>query len=326
MASEFPRLVRGITVERLDKFTSKDFFADVNLYSALYKKRTDDFEYVKLRVYSVPNLKRIPFDEAIKQKFRPTSVGNSNWVNEEVQFLWNADNEGLVWTTDGVPLQGLTGGGGNDRRVEYILTTRSKGGEKFEFYIEMACNGMFGVGDNGLINAPDPRKYYSIREAALAIPNKAAWELWYDFQIIRGMAKDMPRESVRAAQALYAANEIVNAFQPQDDHSIHDGIEIAKDFLKNKNGSTQHQLTAVGHCHIDTAWLWPFDETKRKVARSWSTQVDLMDRYPEFKFVCSQAQQFEWLKEYYPKLFYKVQEKAKKEQFLPIGGVSNVNF
>lgn len=67
--------------------------------------------------------------------------------------------------------------------------------------------------------------------------------------------------------------------------------------------------------------LRPFDETKRKVARSWSTQVGLMDIYPDYKFVCSQAQQFEWLQEYYPKLFKKVKEKSDKGQFLTIGGV-----
>lgn len=39
----------------------------------------------------------------------------------------------------------------------------------------------------------------------------------------------------------------------------------------------------------DTAWLWPYDETKRKVARSWSTQVELMDRYPEYVFTGSQV-------------------------------------
>ena len=66
----------------------------------------------------------------------------------------------------------------------------------------------------------------------------------------------------------------------------------------------------------------PFDETKRKVARSWSTQIGLMELYPEYKFVCSQAQQFEWLKQDYPKLFEKVQEKATTNQFLPIGAVS----
>ena len=50
-------------------------------------------------------------------------------------------------------------------------------------------------------------------------------------------------------------------------------------------------------CHIDTAWLWPYRVTQQKVARSWSTQVDLMDRYPEHRFTCSSAQQYKWLEE-----------------------------
>ena len=69
-------------------------------------------------------------------------------------------------------------------------------------------------------------------------------------------------------------------------------------------------VTGIGHCHIDTAWLWPFDETKRKVARSWATQVDLMERYPEHRFVCSQAQQWKWLEIYYPLLYERVKEKV----------------
>ncbi|KAG9297720.1 hypothetical protein G9A89_011235 [Geosiphon pyriformis] len=338
MASEFPRLVRGITIERIEKFTSSEFFADVNLNSTLYKERSNHLDYVKLEVYSVPGLQRIPFEEAVRQEFTPTSVGTSFgpswsthwfhvfvnvpefWRDEEVQFLWNANNEAMIWTTDGVPVQGLTGGKGDDRRVEYVLTRNAEGGENFEFYIEMACNGMFGVGNRGLINPPDPDKHYTLQKAEITVPNKAAWNLLYDFQIIRGMAKDLPRDSIRSSQALYVANDIINAFRPNEEKSIEKGLEIAKEFLKNKNGSTQHRLIAVGHCHIDTAWLWPFDETKRKVARSWSTQLGLMDIYPEFKFVCSQAQQFEWLQEHYPKLFKKVQDKADNNQFLPIGG------
>jgi len=66
-------------------------------------------------------------------------------------------------------------------------------------------------------------------------------------------------------------------------------------FFKETNGSSQHTISAVGHCHIDTAWLWPYDETKRKCARSWTTQCDLIDKYPGYKFIASQAQQFEWL-------------------------------
>jgi alpha-mannosidase len=72
----------------------------------------------------------------------------------------------------------------------------------------------------------------------------------------------------------------------------------------------------------DTAWLWPFDETIRKAGRSWSTQIDLMDRYPDYTFVCSQAQQYEWVKDNYPKLWDRIREKVTVGQFNPIGGVS----
>lgn len=43
--------------------------------------------------------------------------------------------------------------------------------------------------------------------------------------------------------------------------------------------------------------LWPYHVTQQKVARSWATQVDLMERYPEHRFSCSQAQQFKWLEQ-----------------------------
>ncbi|KAF0408010.1 glycoside hydrolase family 38 protein [Gigaspora margarita] len=336
--SSYPRVTRNITIERCEKFLSRDFFSDVNLYSQLYKNRTGSEEYIKLSVYNVPDLKRITFEEAVKAVYKPAKCGDTfgpswsthwfhitvrvpdDWINEEVQFLWDSSSEGMIWTKDGTPLQGLTGGYGNDRRAEYVLTRSSNGGEQFEFYLEMACNGMFGNGIGSDINPPDPNRYYSLRQVELAIPNQSVWQLMYDFQIILDMAKEIPHDTMRSAQALNAANKIVNTFQPSDNNSIQEALKISNEFLKHKNGSTQYTLTAVGHCHIDTAWLWPYDETKRKVARSWSTQVGLMDLYPEYKFVCSQAQQFEWLKEYYPKLFKKVQDKSANDQFLPIGG------
>lgn len=61
-----------------------------------------------------------------------------------------------------------------------------------------------------------------------------------------------------------------------------------EDFIKAKtNSSNQHTVFAVGHCHIDTAWLWPYAETKRKIARSWSTQMELMRHYKDFNFCAS---------------------------------------
>ena len=83
---------------------------------------------------------------------------------------------------------------------------------------------------------------------------------------------------------------------------------------------TQPIVYAIGHCHIDTCWLWPWAETKRKVARSWANQCDLMDRYPEHRFTCSQAQQYKWLEQLYPSLYDRVKSKVKKGTFQPVGG------
>lgn len=43
--------------------------------------------------------------------------------------------------------------------------------------------------------------------------------------------------------------------------------------------------------------LWPYHVTQQKTARSWSTQIDLMERYPEHRFTCSSAQQYKWLEQ-----------------------------
>lgn len=78
---------------------------------------------------------------------------------------------------------------------------------------------------------------------------------------------------------------------------------------------------AIANTHIDTGWLWPYAATRQKTARSWSTQLALMDRYPEYRFVASQAQQFKWLETDFPLLFNKIKAKvAQGTQFDVIGG------
>ena len=71
--------------------------------------------------------------------------------------------------------------------------------------------------------------------------------------------------------------------------------------------------------HIDTAWLWPFSVTQQKSARSWSTQCDLIDRYPEHRFSATQAQQFKWLEQQYPTLFERIKGKISEGTFQPVG-------
>ena len=84
---------------------------------------------------------------------------------------------------------------------------------------------------------------------------------------------------------------------------------------------SQHVITAVGHAHIDTAWLWPLREARRKVARSWSTQLALMDAYPDYVFAASQPVHYQWMKESYPDVYRRVKEKVATRQWEPVGAM-----
>ncbi|KAB8204468.1 galactose mutarotase-like domain-containing protein [Aspergillus parasiticus] len=338
--------IHGIYTDRLRQFTTNGQYEGQNLVSKFYEAVNSDKEHVKLSVYSVPNLERPTFEDATSHDFKPTHIGASfgpswstHWFRihltvpedlrqkERLEFHWDANNEGLVWTEDGHPLQGLTGGG---ERIEWIIPDAWRDGKEHTFYIEMACNGMFGNAPGGdSIQPPAPDKYFTLQKAQITAVNLEARALFYDFWIIGDAAREFPGDSWESHEANMVANAIMDAFIAGNgsQESIKEGRKLARRYLGDKVDSsevydtdTQPIVYGIGHCHIDTCWLWPWAETKRKVARSWSNQCDLMERYPEHRFTCSQAQQFKWLKQYYPSVFDRVKGWIKKGHFQPIGG------
>jgi alpha-mannosidase len=90
--------------------------------------------------------------------------------------------------------------------------------------------------------------------------------------------------------------------------------------LDARNATIAHELSAIAHAHLDTAWLWPLDETRRKAQRTFSTAVGLMNRYPDFKFAVSQAYQYAVIEETDPELFGRLTEKVRSGQWIPVGG------
>ncbi|PYI13511.1 organelle alpha-mannosidase [Aspergillus violaceofuscus CBS 115571] len=338
--------IQSIYTDRLKQFTATGQYQGQNLLSKFYEAVNSDEDHVKLSVYSVPDLQRPPFKEATSHEFKPTHIGASfgpswstHWFHirltvpndmrdkERLEFHWDANNEGLIWSEDGRPLQGLTGG---NERIEWIIPDAWRDGKEHVFYIEMACNGMFGNAPGGdSIQPPSPDKYFTLSKAQITAVNLEARALFYDFWIIGDAAREFPGDSWEKHEANMVTNAIIDAFIAGNgsQESIKEGRKIARKYIGDKVDSSQVYDTdtdpivyAIGHCHIDTCWLWPWAETKRKVARSWSNQCDLMDRYPEHRFACSQAQQFKWLKEYYPSVFDRVKQWVKKGHFQPIGG------
>lgn len=190
---------------------------------------------------------------------------------------------------------------------------------------------MFGNPPNGMDSnqPPDPNKYFTLSTADIVAPDLDAHALYHDFYVLRELAWELPGDSSARHRALLAGNEIMNTFKPGDRSTIKKCRQIAKALLGDVDGPEMYDekisdedtlIEGTGHCHIDSAWLWSFPETKRKVARSWTTQMHLMDRYPEHRFSCSQAQQYKWLETLYPEAFERLTKYVKSGQFQPIGG------
>lgn len=314
--------------------------------SKMYEGKASGEDCIKLFVYSPPDLTRPAFKEATSHKFEKTQVGanfgpswSTHWIKVELkvphelqkkellELHWDTHNEGLIWTEDGVPLQGLTG---NGERIEWILPEDFRDGEFHTFYIEMACNGMFGNAPGGdSIQPPDPNKYFWLTQAEIVAVNVQARQLYVDYWIIGDAAREFPEDTWESHQALQLCNKIMDTFIMAEgsQDSIVECRKLATQYIgKNINSEKvydtdkDHLIYAIGNCHIDTCWLWPWAETKRKIARSWANQCDLIDRYPEHRFVASQAQQFKWLEQLYPSLFDRVKSKIKEGTFQTVGG------
>lgn len=290
---------------------------------------------VKLTSYAAPD--RISYAEAMKGEYKPIAIGHNfaplwsthwvrveyaipaEWAGKEVHFLWDAMCEGEVWI-DGKPMQGLTGAVIQDphpTRPEFILTKAASGGETGVLYVEVAVNHLFGISGGG----PDVEHVVGwLRQAELAVFDREAWDLYWDFTIIADMAKELDAATPRRGQAMYVGNEMVNVMRLDDRSTWTKARELAAEFFAVKNSAGQHNLSAIGHAHIDTAWLWPLAETKRKCYRTFSSAVRYMDEYPEYKFTCSQAVQWEWMKKEQPELYERMKEKVASGQFLPTGG------
>ncbi|XP_032438996.1 alpha-mannosidase 2C1 [Xiphophorus hellerii] len=322
---------RRTLLERAEKFISDIYFTDCNLRGRLYGE-----SYPLETISFFLSQTRIPFTEASKQNFAPYKIGDifgptwwtcwfkvsltipESWRGKEVHLLWESDGEGMVWR-NGQPVQGLTKEG---EKTSYILSDCLKDEEphSVSLYVEVACNGLFGAGQGSMIAAPDPSRMFSVQKAELVIFNRDVQKLLTEFEMLVDIVKELGEAEQRGYQALFTANEMVNLCDPFDSSSFSKAHSLAHKFFNQRNGDSQHTVHAMGHCHIDSAWLWPYEETIRKCGRSWVTVVSLMEKNPEFVFTCSQAQQFEWVKSWYPGLFSKIQDYVKKGQFIPVGG------
>ena len=91
----------------------------------------------------------------------------------------------------------------------------------------------------------------------------------------------------REAQRIWQLPPGLDAAPPGLDDGQRAAVSGAADFLRERLRRLRDRypqsgaLALTGHAHIDLAWEWPLEETRRKAVRTFHTMVGLMDRHPE---------------------------------------------
>jgi alpha-mannosidase len=323
-------------------------FVSMSIEPAIYRERLP----LTIEAWEAPD-EPVPFAEAVGQRFVPFTVGTpwgkpwgttwfhvtgrvpEGWVvgpNDRTQLEVLVDlgfssgqagfqAEGMVYTPDGRIVKAI-------EPFNAHVPIDARAGDTIDLYVEAASNpdvaaGGFlhptAMGDT-LTAGMDP--IYSLRHIDVAVLDREVWQLNQEFLALRGLMAQLDPGTVRPAEILRALEHAIDAMDPADiAGTASAGREAIAGVLAKPANASAHRISAVGHAHIDSAWLWPVRETIRKCARTFSNVLQLMDDDPDFLFACSSAQQFAWMKEFYPELFQRIKARVADGRFIPVGGM-----
>ncbi|HVU91166.1 MAG TPA: glycoside hydrolase family 38 C-terminal domain-containing protein, partial [Jatrophihabitans sp.] len=228
-------------------------------------------------------------------------------------------SEGLAYTADGVPIKGI------EPRTAYVPVDRTAaGGEAVDVFVEAAANPRFDgtispLGDPETV--PD-RPLYRLDAAELAVLDEEVFGLVIDVKVLHQLAEELDDREPRRHEIRRALEEMLDELDVADvPGSAARARSRLAGVLAAPATASAHRVTASGHAHIDSAWLWPVRETIRKCARTFSNVTALADDYPELVFACSSAQQYAWLREHHPQVYERVKAKVAAGNFVPVGGM-----
>ena len=265
----------------------------------------------------------IPYGDAVGRRFEPFSVGEAwgrawdttwfrlqgrvpdAWAGRPVEVLLDLGYrdfdgggsggfgaEAMVWS-DGEPLAAFTG-----RHRSMLLSASAKAGERIDWYLEAAANPMVAALFGGGQAAPwrsvdiEGAPLFRLTQAQLALVDTDAEARFYDLSLALDLLDSLPAGQPRHGEL---QNALVAWFDDGDSEPL-------KGALAQRSG-WRHLVSATGHAHIDTAWLWPLRETRRKVARTWATAARLADEFRDYRFCASAPQHWEWIRTEHPGLF-----------------------
>lgn len=215
----------------------------------------------------------------------------------------------------GVPVRGLTnikstfdpvlGGPG---KTLYRVPAEAIRDGRVELWADAGLNDLFGfVKDEGRVLLAE---LVSVREDVR--------QLYYDLETLRDFWMTLVAGDRRRERLGTELVTVAEGLECADDRSVAEARARLAAWFANE-GKPALQVHAIGHAHLDLAWLWPIRETMRKGARTFASALYNFEKYPEYRFGCSQPQLFAWMKEREPALYLKIKDAVRAGRIEPQG-------
>ena len=156
--------------------------------------------------------------------------------------------------------------------------------------------------------------------------NEEAYQLWLDLTVLRDVhvyldANDPFREAIEYGFAKLLDMLDLERPLPERRQACAEARELIGPLVNAHNGTFAASMGVIANSHLDLAWLWPIDETRRKTARTFAAQLRLLKEYPEALFLQSQCAEYELCRQNYPELFEEIKDAIRKGRWIADGGM-----
>jgi alpha-mannosidase len=215
----------------------------------------------------------------------------------------------------------------------FVLSLSAKKGESFDLLIEayagnhpQLCSGGPVPLDQRSVPDVHPANTPVIGETTFGIWQQEAYQLYMDVAALQSMLPHLQAESLRACEITQALKDftLIVDFECSPEETFASFVaarEHLAPVMAKPNGPSAPTLMCLGHGHLDVAWLWPLAETERKVARTLSHQLSLIEEFPFHRFLHPQPHLHWMLKRDYPELYGRVKQAIADGEIVADGAV-----
>ncbi len=191
----------------------------------------------------------------------------------------------------------------------------------------LALHGWTGIGGNGRGDMTDRLKMNPCEVVQIDQPTRDFVAL---ARVALGIAEQLEERDPAKHHILTALEE---AFQDLDIRNpvgsgssrpystIPEALNTLQDGLAKAGPALNVDISAIGHAHIDVAWLWTLGQTRQKSGRTFHNVLRNMEKFPHFIFGQSQPQLYDYVRQDFPELFEAIKERVADGRWEAIGGM-----